>query len=172
MPSRLFGSRRPAKDHMTRGGGYAGEIRDLRRDTEATFLTLESGGMDLSDGFALNLLPTLNDRSTILAAGNSILSIPLDQTTWYSISVEIIVKNPTQSHFYIYRNLIEAYRDGGVAVLHSGTAGVFEEPTGGFTFYTVGVTVSGSDVRVQLNNGSANTINFARYAGYSRKPIP
>jgi hypothetical protein len=42
MSSRYFGSRRPAKEHMTRGGGYAGEVRDLRKDTESAFLQVQS----------------------------------------------------------------------------------------------------------------------------------
>lgn len=136
------------------------------------FRTIESGDLSLPDGFFLDALPTQNDRATILAEGNSLVSVPLETPRWYSISIEVIVKNPTQGHYYVHRNLVEAYRDGGVAVLHSSAESLLEVPSGGFGFYTVTLGVSGNNVTVRLNNGSANTINFARYIGYSRKPVP
>jgi|SRR5688572_12215728 len=137
-----------------------------------TFEPAESGETALPDGFTVDVLPSVSDRSTVLAAGNSTLNVPLETPVWYSMAVEILLKNATQGHYYVYRNLIEAYRDGGVAVLHASNSGVIEEPSGGFGLYTVVIGVSGNNVTVRLNNGSPNSISFARYVGYTRKPIP
>ena len=175
MPStsRLFGSKRPTKEHMTRGGGYAGEVRDLRKDTEAAFLQLEAGGLSLADGFTIDVLPSQNDRASILAAGNSIVNVAISTATWHTIAIEILVKNPTAAHYYIYRNQIEAYRDGAGAILHlNPLIPNVEEPSGGFGFYSVTIGAAGNNVTVRLDNASANTINFTRYIGSSRKPIP
>lgn len=137
------------------------------------FTGISSGDLSLSEGFFLDALPAQSDRSTILAAGNSVATVPLEASRWYSITIEILVRNSTQAHFYLYRTQIEAYRDAGVAVLHlSPTPPIVEAPSGGFGFYTVTLGVSGNNVTVQLNNGSANTISFARYIGFSRKPLP
>ena len=137
------------------------------------FEPAESGETALPDGFTVDVLPSLSDRNTILAAGNSLLNVPLETPRWYSITIEILVKNATQAHYYLYRTQVEAYRDGGVAVLHlSPTPPIVEAPSGGFGLYTVTLGVSGSNVTVQLNNGSPNSITFARYVGYTRKPIP
>lgn len=45
MASKLFGSKNPIKPHLVVGpGGLAAEIYDVRRDVEAAFSTMESGG--------------------------------------------------------------------------------------------------------------------------------
>ena len=169
---------------MTRGGGYAGQIRDLREDVEAGFTTLEgevddltesaaSGDFALDEGFSLNVLPVLADRVSILAAGNSLISIPLGAGLWYSITIEILIKNATQPNHYVYRNQIEAYRDGAGAVLHlNPTPPIVEGPSGGFGFYTVTIAALVNAITVQINNGSPNTITIARYVGYTQKPVP
>lgn len=134
---------------------------------------IESGDFSLTEGFFLNVLPILVDRSTILAAGNSLVSIPLDAGLWYSVTVEILIKNATQPNHYVYRNQIEAYRDGAGAVLHlNPTPPIVEGPSGGFGFYTVAIAALVNAITVQINNGSPDTISFARYIGYSRKPVP
>jgi hypothetical protein len=57
MASRVFGSRRPVLAHLVRGGGgLAGEVADLRTDTEAAFQQLqEEMGTTFDDAFILNL---------------------------------------------------------------------------------------------------------------------
>lgn len=137
------------------------------------FKNIASGDVSLPEGFFVDVLPTQSDRASILAAGNSSVNVALDAGQWYSITVEILIRNSTQAHFFLYRTQIEAYRDAGVAVLHlSPTPPIVEAPSGGFGFYTVTLGVSGNNVTVQINNGSANTVSFARYIGYSRKPLP
>jgi hypothetical protein len=171
--SRAFGSRKPVKDHLTRGGGYVGEVRDLRKDTEAAFLVIEGGDFVLADGFYLNVLPVQSDRVTILASGNSSINVPLDSPFLYALTVEINLKNATAGQHYVYRNQIEVYRDGAGAVLHFAPAApLTEAPSGGFGVYSVVLAVAGNNVTVQVNNGSANSVNVARYIGYSRKPMP
>jgi hypothetical protein len=131
---------------------------------------VEAGTFELPDGFFLNVLPTQSDRGTIATLAGHTTTITLSAATWYSITVEVLVKNAVTPARYVYRNQVEAYRDGAGAILHLNPEPSVEEPPGGS--YSVEISALGNDVTVQIVNDSPNTVSFARYIGYSRKAIP
>lgn len=144
--------------------GWAGALSDLADVAgQSTY--------QLGDGYELLVLPTAFDRDDMATSTQDSVALTLEDGYWYTITVEVTIKDPTAVEYYTYRQQVEAYRDGGGAVIHYQPAQApVEEPIGGN--YSVTVDVSGNDVTVEIDNQSANTVSFARYIGYSRKPIP
>lgn len=144
--------------------GWAGALADLADVAgQATY--------QLADGYELLVLPTAFDRDDLATVSQDTATLTLADGYWYSITAEVTIKNATAVEYYTYRQQVEAYRDGGGAVIHYQPAQApVEEPIGGD--YSVTVDVSGNDVTVEIDNQSADTVQFARYIGYSRKPMP
>ena len=144
--------------------GWAGALADLADVAGQTTY-------QLADGYELLVLPTDFDRGSMTTATQDAVAVTLEDGYWYSLTVEVLIKDPTATEYYIYRQQVEAYRDGAGAVIHYQPAQApVEEAIGGN--YAVTVDTSGNTVTVEIDNQSANTVNFARYIGYSRKPIP
>lgn len=144
--------------------GWAGALADLADVAGQTTY-------QLADGYELLVLPTDFDRDSMATGTQDAVAITLEDGYWYSITVEVVLKDPTATEYYVFRQQLEAYRDGGGAVIHYQPAQApVEEPIGGN--YSVAVAASVNTITVEIDNQSANTVNFARYIGYSRKPIP
>jgi hypothetical protein len=125
----------------------------------------------LPDGFSVDVVPDDDLRGSLLTGANVVRALALTAGNWYSITVEIILKNATGPAYYVYRQQIEAYRDAGGAVIHYQPAvRPVEFPVGGS--FSVVVAASGNNINTTLTNGSANTVNYAMYIGHSVKPIP
>lgn len=133
--------------------------------------SIVSSIFSLADGFSLNVVPDDVLRGSLTTGTNVIRSLGLIAGNWYSITIEIILKNATGPAYYVYRQQVEAYRDAGSAVIHYQPAvRPIEFPVGGS--FSVVVAASGNNINTTLTNGSANTVNYAIYIGYSLKPIP
>ena len=72
----------------------------------------------LPDGFSVDVVPDDDLRGSLLTGANVVRALALTAGNWYSITVEIILKNATGPAYYVYRQQIEAYRDAGGAVIH------------------------------------------------------
>lgn len=123
----------------------------------------------LAEGFQLNVLPEQSDRGSIATTLTDTTAYALTDGFWYSLTVEILVEDPTADEQYVYRSVVECFRDGGGAEIHTEAVAV-EEPVGGN--WTTTVSANANNIEVEIDNQAANTINFARYLGATRKAMP
>lgn len=108
MPSRYFGSRKPANPHLVQGsGGLSGEMNDLRKDIDDAFAQLESGGFMRTEEFTAPAAASANYFKTAFNGSTS----------------RIIYKSSSAGHF------AQTVAPGGYAreilIVRSNTANAF-----------------------------------------------
>lgn len=126
----------------------------------------------LSDGFNIDVIPTVHARGSVANAASVATNYPLAVNEWASITYEATTTRAGSAQPVILRTQVEAYRvASGAAVLHF-------QPTPMPTEYpldsavSVVATVAGNDVVFTLTNATGVALSYAVYAGAVRKPLP
>lgn len=162
--------------HIVTGCKFVDNNRDIKVGDTVTGFRIgpkTSSGATNADQFPLHydVIPSSSSASTVSAAGDVDIDIPLQENRDYEIIVRILTTERTSGVRHKWHGLIYARRaTGGSAVME--TADVLRDYHSAGTDYTVTPSASGNNIRVNLANASGNIADYSLRASVAYEKIP